>query len=61
MGTHLSALTMGCALEKVIGGKEDTKVRFVHSILTRRGLADLEIDVRPSVSSYSYLIPATPI
>ncbi len=47
---------MGCALEKVIGGKEDTKIRFVHSILTRRGLADLEIDVRPSVSSYSYLM-----
>ena len=59
MGTHLSALTMGCIVEKVAAGKEDTKVSFVHSILTRRGLADLEIDVRLSVSSYSFNVPLT--
>jgi len=59
IGADLSAWAMGVEVEKIVYGQEDSLVTFVRSIYTNRGFNDLLLDIKLSVSGYSFNVPLT--
>jgi len=58
-GVRLSALTTGVKLKTIKTGKDKTDARLEKPILTDRGLADVQIRLYFSTSSYSFNVPLT--
>lgn len=59
MGSRLAGWTAGLEVEKIAHGKEDATVTFTRPLLTGRGLADYLIELKISVSNYSFNVPLT--
>lgn len=57
LGAHLSAYTMGSSVKKITVDKEDAQVRFIRSFYRGNDLADLVVDLKLSVSKYSFNVP----
>ncbi len=58
-GSRLAAMTAGLRLERVQQEKEVAAVTFARTVVTGKGLGDLQIELKISVSSYSFNVPLT--
>lgn len=56
-GAHLSAYTMGSNIQHITVDKENARVSFVRSFYKGNDLADLVVDIKLSVSKYSFNVP----
>ncbi len=56
-GAHLSAYTMGSKVQQITIDKENSQVSFVHSFYKGNDLADLVVNIKLSVSKYSFNVP----
>ena len=59
IGARLAASTTGLRVEKIQHGKEVATITFVRNIFTEKGLQDLLLDLKISVSNYSFNMPLT--
>jgi hypothetical protein len=59
IGTGLAVLTMGGVVEKIVTDKEDASVTLVRSFITNHGMTDMVLDLKLSVSKYSFNVPLT--
>ncbi|MBW1927307.1 MAG: hypothetical protein JRI35_08985 [Deltaproteobacteria bacterium] len=59
IGTRLAVLTMGGVVEKIVTDKEEASVTLVRSFVTNHGIADMVLDLKLSVSKYSFNVPLT--
>lgn len=59
VGARLAAKSTGLVMEKIQHGKEISTITFVRAVLTRKGPADLFLDLKISVSNYSFNVPLT--
>lgn len=57
VGAYLSASTMGSSVKEIVVEKEDATITFVRSFYKGLDLADLVIDIKLSVSKYSFNVP----
>jgi hypothetical protein len=55
----LAAETTGYHVRTIHRGDEDTAIEFARGIMTRRGSADLVVEVTIPVSNYSFNVPLT--
>lgn len=57
IGTYLSACTMGSSVKEIVVDKENARITFIRSFYKGLELADLVLDVKLSVSKYSFNVP----
>ena len=59
VGARLAASTAGLRVEKTQHGKEVATITFARTVLTKKGLGDILLDLKISVSNYSFNVPLT--
>lgn len=59
VGARLAASTTGLRVEQIRHGKEVATITFARTVLTKKGLGDILLDLRISVSNYSFNVPLT--
>ena len=59
VGARLAAGTTGLRVEQIRHGKEVATITFARPVLTKKGLRDILLDLKISVSNYSFNLPLT--
>jgi hypothetical protein len=59
MGVRLAGWTAGLEVESIDHGREVAIVTFSRPLITGRGIADFLVELRISVSNYSFNVPLT--
>ncbi len=57
VGVYLSASTMGSSVKEIVVDKEDAKITLIRPFYKGLDLADLVIEIKLSVSKYSFNVP----
>ncbi|TES91719.1 MAG: hypothetical protein E3J94_03440 [Desulfobacteraceae bacterium] len=59
VGARLAASTTGLRVEQIRHGKEVATITFARTVLTKKGLGDILLDLKIRVSNYSFNVPLT--